>query len=233
MADILLAEDNAAFRDELADTLRDEGHAVRTAPDGAAALADFARRRPDLLLLDVMMPGLSGYDVCEAVRRTDALVPILMLTAKNAENDRVRGLRRGADDYIDKTVGARELLARIDAALRRASAQPPPAVPPAPPSAFAIGAHTVDAARLKIRDARGRETDLTPQEMKVLALLVAEPGRVFSREDFIARLWNGVYAGTTRSIDQTVWRLRQKLGRDGARIATVHGAGYRLVKGER
>ena len=122
MAEILIVEDHAAFRETLADMLADEGYAIRTAANGLEALDAFAEKRPNLVLLDVMMPGRDGYAVCAEMRAKDPLVPILMLTAKNAEDDRVRGLRRGADDYIDKTVGTQELLARIGTALRRAGA---------------------------------------------------------------------------------------------------------------
>lgn len=230
MAKILVVEDHDVFRETLAELLADEGYDVRTAPDGAAGLAAFGRLRPDLVLLDVMMPGVDGYAVCAAIREKDPLVPVLMLTAKNAENDRVRGLRRGADDYIDKTVGTRELLARIATALRRREAlaerTATPAGGPEPAASFMFGSHRVDAARYKLIDACGRETDVTPREVKMLRLLVSKPGVAVGREAFISFLWDGPYAGTTRSIDQAVWRLREKLGKDGARLATVHGAGY-------
>lgn len=231
MAKILVVEDHDVFRETLAELLTDEAYEVRTASDGREGLAAFDRFHPDLVLLDVMMPGLDGYAVCAAIREKDPLVPVLMLTAKkNAENDRVRGLRRGADDYIDKTVGTRELLARIASALRRSKAVAD--VLPAPPSvpemaaSFMFGSHRVDTARYKLITPRGRKTDLSPREVKILHLLVTRPGVAVGREEFISFLWEGNYAGTTRSIDQSIWRLREKLGSDGVRLATVHGAGY-------
>ena len=228
MAEILIIEDHAPFREALAETLEDEGYAVRQAANGAQGLVAFAEKRPNLVLLDVMMPGRDGYAVCAEMRAKDPLVPILMLTAKNAEDDRVRGLRRGADDYIDKTVGTRELLARIGTALRRAGAiaTSSPAAPPTLGMSFMVGSHRVDGARLFLIDARGREQAIAPREVKILRFLVERAGETVSREALIEFLWDGEYAGTTRSIDQSVWRLREKLGRDGKKIVTVHGAGY-------
>ena len=182
-----------------------------------------------LVLLDVMMPGRDGYAVCAEMRAKDPLVPILMLTAKNAEPDRVRGLQRGADDYIDKTVGTRELLARIGTALRRAGAIAA-SMPEQPASSlgtsFMIGSHRVDGVRLRLISARGREQAIAPREVKILKYLVEHAGESVSREALIEFLWDGEYAGTTRSIDQAIWRLREKLGADGRRIVTMHGAGY-------
>ena len=228
MAEILIVEDHAPFRETLAETLEDAGHTVRTATNGLQALDAFAEKRPDLVLLDVMMPGRDGYAVCAEMRAKDPLVPILMLTAKNDERDRVRGLRRGADDYIDKTVGAQELLARIGTALRRAGAiaartsEPPPALG----ASFMLGTHRVDGVRLRLVSSRGREQAIAPREVKMLRYLVEHAGESVSREAFIDFLWNGEYAGTTRSIDQAIWRLREKLGADGRKIVTMHGAGY-------
>ncbi len=228
MAEILVIEDDLAFRESLADMLEDAGHAVRTAPNGAQGLAAFAEKCPDIVLLDVMMPGRDGFSVCAEMRAKNPLVPILMLTAKNAERDRVRGLQRGADDYIDKTVGTQELLARIGAALRRAGAIAAH-VPDAKPglgSSFMFGAHRVDGTRYRLIDQRGREHPLAPREVRMLKFLAEHAGESIAREAFIDFLWDGEYAGTTRSIDQAIWRLREKLGTDGRKIKTVHGAGY-------
>lgn len=228
MAEILIVEDHAPFRETLADMLTDEGYAVRTAANGLEALDAFAEKRPNLVLLDVMMPGRDGYAVCAEMRAKDPLVPILMLTAKNAECDRVRGLQRGADDYIDKTVGSQELLARIGTALRRAGAiaartpEPPLSLGPS----FMLGSHRIDGTRYRLVDARGREQALVPREVKILKYLAERAGETVGREALIDFLWNGEYAGTTRSIDQAIWRLREKLGADGKKIVTVHGAGY-------
>ncbi len=228
MAEILIVEDHAAFRETLADMLADEGYAIRTAANGLEALDAFAEKRPNLVLLDVMMPGRDGYAVCAEMRAKDPLVPILMLTAKNAEDDRVRGLRRGADDYIDKTVGTQELLARIGTALRRAGAiaARTPESPQSLGPSFMLGSHRVDGVRLRLVSARGREQAIVPRELKILKYLVERAGEPVSREALIEFLWDGEYAGTTRSIDQAIWRLRDKLGPDGKKIVTVHGAGY-------
>ena len=229
MAEILVVEDDKAYREALVDLLTDEGYAVRAAENGLQALETFAEKRPSLVLLDVMMPGRDGYAVCVEMRAKDPLVPILMLTAKNAEDDRVRGLRRGADDYIDKTVGTREILARIGTALRRAGAiaasMPEQAAPSLGPS-FMFGSHRVDSVRLRLISARGREQAIMPREVKILKYLVEHTGESVSRDALIDFLWDGEYAGTTRSIDQAIWRLREKLGTDGRKIVTVHGAGY-------
>lgn len=229
MAEILVVEDNKAYREALVDMLTDEGYSVRTAGNGLQALDMFAEKKPSLVLLDVMMPGRDGYAVCTEMRAKDPLVPILMLTAKNAEDDRVRGLQRGADDYIDKTVGTREILARVETALRRAGAIAA-SLPEQPASSlgasFMIGSHRVDGVRLRLVSARGREQAIAPREVKILRYLVEHAEESVSREALIDYLWDGEYAGTTRSIDQAIWRLREKLGTDGKKIATVHGAGY-------
>ena len=229
MAEILVVEDNRAYRETLVDMLTDEGYAVRTAEDGLQALEAFAEKKPSLVLLDVMMPGRDGYAVCVEMRAKDPLVPILMLTAKNAEDDRVRGLRRGADDYIDKTVGTREILARVGTALRRAGAIAA-SMPEQPASSlgssFMVGSHRVDGVRLRLISARGREQAIMPREVKILKYLVEHAGESVSRDALIDFLWDGEYAGTTRSIDQAIWRIREKLGADGRKIVTMHGAGY-------
>lgn len=229
MAEILVVEDNKPYREALVDMLTDEGYSVRTAENGLQALDMFAEKRPGLVLLDVMMPGRDGYAVCAEMRAKDPLVSILMLTAKNAEDDRVRGLRRGADDYIDKTVGTRELLARVETALRRAGAvfaNMPEQTTPILGQSFMVGSHRVDGMRLRLVSARGREQAIAPREVKILKYLVEHAGESVSREALIEFLWDGEYAGTTRSIDQAIWRLREKLGADGRKIATMHGSGY-------
>ena len=189
MAEILVVEDRASFREALADTLADAGYSVRMAANGAQGLAAFAEKRPDLVLLDVMMPGRDGYSVCAEMRAKDPLIPILMLTAKNAERDKVRGLQRGADDYIDKTVGTQELLARIGAALRRAGAVASklPAEPAKLGPSFMIGSHRVDGARYRLIDARGREKVLMPREVRMLRFL-AEHRAIPDKQDVLGSL---------------------------------------------
>lgn len=234
MSEILVAEDEANIREALADLLESEGYAVRTAADGAVALAAYAQKRPDLLLLDVNMPKMNGFDVCREIRRTDARLPIVMLTARVEEIDKVRGLERGATDYVTKPYGMNELLARVAAHLRQASAyaESVPAEVPAPePSAtFRFGSHTVDTKRFVLVDGRRHTTPLSVREVQLLRHFVDHPGEVATRDDLLNLYWGYDYGGVTRTVDQHVAVLRKKLGRDGDRIETVPRIGYRFVK---
>lgn len=234
MSEILVAEDEANIREALADLLESEGYAVRTAADGAVALAAYAQKRPDLLLLDVNMPKMNGFDVCREIRRTDARLPIVMLTARVEEIDKVRGLERGATDYVTKPYGMNELLARVAAHLRQASAyaESVPAEAPAPePSAtFRFGSHTVDTKRFVLVDGRRHTTPLSVREVQLLRHFVDHPGEVATRDDLLNLYWGYDYGGVTRTVDQHVAVLRKKLGSDGDRIETVPRIGYRFVK---
>lgn len=234
MSEILVAEDEANIREALADLLESEGYAVRTAADGAVALAEYGKKRPDLLLLDVNMPKMNGFDVCREIRRTDARLPIVMLTARVEEIDKVRGLERGATDYVTKPYGMNELLARVAAHLRQASAyaESVPAEAPAPePSAtFRFGSHTVDTKRFVLVDGRRHTTPLSVREVQLLRHFVDHPGEVATRDDLLNLYWGYDYGGVTRTVDQHVAVLRKKLGRDGDRIETVPRIGYRFVK---
>ncbi len=234
MSEILVAEDEANIREALADLLESEGYAVRTAADGAVALAEYGKKRPDLLLLDVNMPKMNGFDVCREIRRTDARLPIVMLTARVEEIDKVRGLERGATDYVTKPYGMNELLARVAAHLRQASAyaESVPAEAPAPePSAtFRFGSHTVDTKRFVLVDGRRHTTPLSVREVQLLRHFVDHPGEVATRDDLLNLYWGYDYGGVTRTVDQHVAVLRKKLGSDGDRIETVPRIGYRFVK---
>ena len=234
MSEILVAEDEANIREALADLLESEGYAVRTAADGAEALAAYAQKRPDLLLLDVNMPKMNGFDVCREIRRTDARLPIVMLTARVEEIDKVRGLERGATDYVTKPYGMNELLARVAAHLRQASAyaESVPAEAPAPePSAtFRFGSHTVDTKRFVLVDGRRHTMPLSVREVQLLRHFVDHPGEVATRDDLLNLYWGYDYGGVTRTVDQHVAVLRKKLGSDGDRIETVPRIGYRFVK---
>ena len=238
MADILVAEDYPATRSVLRTLLRGAGHTVRFAVNGEEALAQVAQKRPDLLLLDVMMPKKSGYEVLGEIRRTDAALPVILLTAKGEKSDVVLGLGLGSDDYVKKPFDGDELLARVAAALRRAGQAAAPA--PAPPAAadagisdggdFTFASFRVDANRLKLIDARGHVKDLFINEYKILSYLARHPGQVVSRDELLKVLWEGEdYFGTTHSIDQAIYRLRAKLGPDGSRVETVYRVGYRYV----
>ena len=234
MAEILVVDDDADIRESLVDLLESEGYAVRAASDGVEALAAYEKKRPDLLLLDVMMPRKSGYDVCREIRGTDAQLPIVMLTAKTEEIDQVLGLERGATDYITKPFSIQPLLARVAAHLRQASAYAAAAsteTPASEPSAtFRFGSHTVDTKRFVLVDGRRHTTPLSVREVQLLRHFVDHPGEVATRDDLLNLYWGYDYGGVTRTVDQHVAVLRKKLGSDGDRIETVPRIGYRFVK---
>jgi len=180
-----VAEDDPHIRTGLTDTLESEGYQVIGADDGNEALDLFERETPDLVLLDVMMPGKSGYDVCRAIRTNDARVPVIMLTAKGEEIDKVVGLKLGADDYITKPFGIHELLARIDAVLRRAQLPQTPA--PEDKKAFAFAGFTVDPKRFKLTGSN-QNFDLSKREINLLRLFAEHPGEVLDRETILNRV---------------------------------------------
>ena len=237
MTDILIADDEREPRDSVVEMLEDEGYAVRVAKDGGEALALYAARRPDLLLLDVKMPVKTGWDVCREIRRADKALPILMLTSFGEEDDKVRGLTIGADDYIVKDCGARELLARVKRHLGRvvqiAAEQSRAAHTPAAPQpgdAFAFGAHhRVDPKRFVLLDGRGRETKLSRRELAVLRHFADHPNEVVEKEDLLRRFWGmeNLERIESRVHDTLIWGLREKLGADKDVIETVHGIGWR------
>ena len=230
---ILVAEDDANIRLGLVDALESEGYRVTAARDGGEALRRYEDGGFDLLLLDVMMPERSGYDVCRAVRARDARTPILLVTAKGEEIDKVVGLELGADDYITKPFGVRELLARVAAALRRARtpADPLPPEQPAPalPDRLRFGACEVDRKTYRLR--RGRHVaELTARELRLIELFHQHPDEVLSRDLLLNEVWGIEYRGTTRTLDQHIALLRKKVEADPSdprTILTVHGVGYR------
>jgi DNA-binding response OmpR family regulator len=228
---ILVAEDDPHIREGLLATLESEGYRVTTARDGAEALRLFEKTKFDLALLDVMMPAVSGFDVCRAIRRKDRALPVVMLTAKGEEIDKVVGLELGADDYITKPFGVRELLARIAAVLRRSAATAPAKSEKTvtPPDVFAFGAAQID--RKKMRATRGKKSeDLTARELKLIEIFLAHPDEVLSRDQLLNAAWGINYLGTTRTLDQHIVQLRKKIEKDPENptaILTVHGIGYR------
>lgn len=230
MTDILVVDDDAHIRESLVDLLEGEGYSVRTAADGLAALAAYAEKRPDLMLLDVMMPKKSGYDVCREIRKRDATLPVIMLTAKAEEVDEVLGLERGANDYVTKPFSIQALLARVAAHLRQADAFAAAAAAPAPEVAatFPFGTHVVDSERYRLVDARGRETDLTRREIDVLRYLADRRGKVADRIVLWEEFWSDKIE-TPRVVDMLIMGLRRKLGADGALIEAVRGVGYRYA----
>ena len=225
MRDILVAEDNALLAKGICTALKSERYRVRHVADGEAALAAIAERRPDVLVLDIMMPKMDGITVCRTIRRTDAHLPILMLTARGLDSQKVEGLSAGADDYLTKPFSIAELLARIAALLRRALL----VAPQSAADTFAFGAATVDASTLTVTASDGTSQRLLPRELGLLKLFAENPGKVFSRDELLDRFWGVSYYGTTRTLDQRLMLLRKKLGSDAARIESVHGVGYRYA----
>lgn len=231
---ILVAEDDAHIRDGLVDTLESEGFRVLTAVDGKEAVEFFEQGgRVDLILLDLMMPKQNGYDVCRVIRKRDGRVPIIMLTAKSEEIDKVIGLELGADDYITKPFGVRELLARVHAVLRRSS-HLETAGCDEKQDFFCFGNARVDRRRYEVV-VNDQTYALTERELKLLDLFRSRPGQVLSRNYLLDQAWGIDYMGTTRTLDQHIAQLRKKIERCPAMpetIVTVHGLGYRYVPAE-
>ncbi len=227
MSEILFAEDDADIRKWVAVALASEGYTVRTVADGEAALAAYAQRRPDLLLLDIMMPRRDGLAVCAEIRKTDPALPILMLTARNTQRDKVIGLGLGADDYMTKPFGMEELFARIAALLRRASLST--ASTPLANASFTLGAHTIDGTRLAVIAPDGTATPLAAREYELLKLLAAHPGEVLRRDYLLDKIWGVTFYGNTRTLDQHIALIRRKLGSDAKCIKTIRNVGYRLA----
>jgi two-component system response regulator RegX3 len=225
---ILLADDEPDIVTPVSYALRADGFDVDAVTDGEQALEAARTGDYDLVILDVMMPKLQGTDVCRQLR-AESIVPIIMLTAKDAEIDRVLGLELGADDYVTKPFSVRELASRIRAVLRRRDLERSASAG----SALHAGDLTVDLASHRVSVA-GRDVRLTPSEFKVLALLAREPNRVFSRWQIMEHLWEATYVGTARAADVHISNLRRKIeDRPGTprRIVTVREAGYKLVPG--
>jgi len=226
---ILVVDDEQSYRDALRIALEREGFRVEVAADGAEAIARFDAVRPALVLLDVMLPRISGVDVCREIR-TRSQVPIIMVTARNAEIDAVVGLEVGADDYVTKPFRLRELVARVRAALRRGRGEDSGVAQPG--EVIEIGDVRLDAARHEVA-VRGERVALPLKEFELLELLLANAGRVLTRDVLIDRVWGPNYYGDTKTLDVHVKRLRAKVEDDPghpARIVTVRGVGYRYEK---
>lgn len=224
VAKILLVEDELELSQVLSRHLTDEGHAVRVAHDGIGALEAVKAEAFDLIVLDVMLPGLDGLEVARRVRNRE-VTPILMLTALAEESDRVTGLEAGADDYLSKPFGLREFMARVRALLRRMQLLRESLERAPEPVRF--GALELDPGARSVRIA-GEVTDLTPREYDLLLLLARQPGRTFNRDFLLERIWGSSFDGSDRVVDTTVVRLRRKLGSEGERVVSVWGVGYRL-----
>ena len=225
---VLVVDDEESYREALSVALRREGFAVETAADGLAALEQFDATSPDLVLLDVMLPKMSGIDVCRELRSRSG-VPIIMVSARTSEIDAVVGLEVGADDYIAKPFRLRELIARVRAALRRASEHP---------SESTVG-DVVEVGEVRLDLARheafvsGAQVALPRKEFELLELLLVNAGRVLTRDVLIDRVWGSNYFGDTKTLDVHVKRLRSKIEPDPStptRLVTVRGVGYRYEK---
>jgi DNA-binding response OmpR family regulator len=226
MARILVIEDDPAILRGLADNLGCESHDVLTAGDGESGYALARSRNPDLILLDLMLPRMSGYELCRKLRAENVATPIVMLTARGDEADRIVGLDLGADDYVTKPFSVRELLARIRAVLRRAQTQS------AMPAEMRFGNVVVDFRRYEVRKG-GRPVELTRKEFGLLRLLAARSGEVVTRDDLLNEVWGCDASPTTRTIDNHVASLRAKLEdnpSDPQHLFTVHGVGYKWVQ---
>ncbi|HTY86172.1 MAG TPA: response regulator transcription factor [Candidatus Acidoferrum sp.] len=225
---ILIVEDDPHILLGLEEVLKSEGYDVASCNRGDQALDAVARHQPGLVVLDVMLPGMNGYDICKQLRARKVAVPILMLTAKGQEIDKVIGLDLGADDYMTKPFGVRELLARLQALLRRGGNA---RAPKADETAFQIGSATIDPKTFQIRRGKNIE-ELTAKELKLLQFFHAHPGEVLSRDRLLNEVWGYNYYGTTRTLDQVIVQLRKKLGDHGSEprhLHTIHGVGYKLM----
>lgn len=227
---VLLVEDEPSFVEALVVGLKREGFHVDVAYDGAEALEKFNTVHPDLVLLDVMLPKVSGVDVCRTIRAAGTRTPIIMVTAKTSELDTVVGLEVGADDYVSKPYRLRELVARMRAVLRRT---PPADELPEEPEVLEAGDLRLDSERHEVY-LRGDEVNLPLKEFELLELLMTNAGRVLTRETLIDRVWGPHYVGDTKTLDVHVKRLRARIEDDPARpqrITTIRGLGYKLETG--
>jgi len=221
---VLVVEDEESLRFSLAHTLKREGYTVLTASRGDDGLKAAREHAPDLILLDVMLPGMDGIQVCRQLRR-DSDVPIIMLTALGGESDRVAGLDTGADDYMPKPFGMRELMARVRALLRRSG---PRATPDTGPTVIVSGDLQLDRERHEVTRG-GHVLRMKPKEFELLLFFLQHPGRVFSREQILDEVWGYDFYGGPRTVDVHVRWLRQKIEPDAAnptRLRTIRGSGY-------
>ncbi len=229
---ILVAEDDALTREALTASLEGEGFEVMAAADGAEVIALWQRESPDLICLDIMMPGMDGYEVCRRIRADDSRIPIVFLSAKNEEIDIVVGLELGADDFVRKPFGRHELLARIRSALRRRTEPESDTSAPRERISLAMGPLTVFPKELRAE--RGSTIiELTPRELAILTLLYERRGEAVDRDTLLDHCWGMDYFPESRTLDQHIAKLRKKIGDDPDRprvLETVRGVGYRFPR---
>jgi DNA-binding response OmpR family regulator len=225
MKTVLVVDDEPRIVELARDYLEHAGFAVMTAVDGPSALTAVRVRKPDVLVLDLGLPGMDGLDVARAIRR-DSMLPIIMLTARDDELDRILGLEIGADDYVTKPFSPRELVARVRAILRRVDRQE------APGDRIDVGEVSIDVARMRVAVA-GRIVELTPTEFQLLVALARQPGRIFTRSQLLDSIHGVAFESYERAIDAHVKNLRRKLEDDPSRpryVLTVYGVGYRFAE---
>ncbi|MDD2201953.1 MAG: response regulator transcription factor [Firmicutes bacterium] len=225
---VLVVDDEASIVELIRFNLEKEGYEVVEAYDGVEALRVVRAESPDLIILDLMLPGIDGIEVCQAVRR-ESSVPIIMLTAKGEEFDKVLGLSVGADDYVTKPFSIRELVARVKAVLRRQNMNLECEGEPTC-ARIRTGDLVIDPDTYQVQ-VRGKSMDFTPKEFELLYLLASNSGRVLTRELILEKVWGYAYPGSTRTVDVHIRRLRQKIEEDDSNpvyIQTVHGVGYRF-----
>jgi len=226
---VLLVEDEQSIASLVSLYLTNEGYTVEHIADGAEAIAAVERFRPSLVILDLMLPGMGGMEICRRLRQSSEALPIVMLTARDTEVDRVVGLELGADDYITKPFSPRELVARVKAILRRAARETAsPGASGDPP--IVVGDVEIDEARHRVI-AGGEDITLTAKEFDLLAFLARNGGIVFTREKLLDRVWGYERPVDTRTVDSHVKSLRQKLGEAGAVVKTIRGVGYKVDAG--
>jgi two-component system alkaline phosphatase synthesis response regulator PhoP len=220
---VLLVDDEPSIIQLARLYLEREGFRVQDVGDGESALEVVKKVRPELIVLDVRLPGLDGFEVCRRLRADDHQIPILMLTARDEDIDKILGLELGADDYLTKPFNPRELVARIKAILRRSEGRKPAEDRP-----VHLGDLTIDPARREVR-LGARTLDLRAQEFDLLTTLAGQPGRVFTREQLLQMAWGFDFYGQTRTVDVHIAHLRKKLEGGSVKIETVTGVGYKLV----
>jgi two-component system alkaline phosphatase synthesis response regulator PhoP len=224
---ILVVEDEPGIRLSLSDELESAGYWVLTAENGEKALAAAEKEKPDLIILDLMMPVLDGTEVCKSLRMRGNRTPIIMLTVKDKEIDKVLGLELGADDYITKPFSLRELVARVKAVLRRAEEKP------SPPDVFRFGDVQLDFKKFEASK-NGQKLDMTPLEFHMLKLFVQRRGEVLTRDDFLDRVWGeDNVAVSFRTVDSHIANIRKKIEDDPSRprhILSIRGVGYKFVE---
>ncbi len=228
MATVLVTEDEQDIRELICFNLEEEGHRTLACASGEEALMTAASDQPDLIILDLMLPGISGFDVCRALKKRESTrhIPVIMLTARTGDEDVVKGLEEGADDYVTKPFSPRILLARVKAALRRESA-------PSQEEPEVIRLHRLELDTNQHRvSVKGQQVSLSATEFSILKYLASNPGWVFSRNQIINAVKGENYPVTERSVDVQILGIRKKLGGQGRFIETVRGVGYRMKEGE-